>query len=107
MTPRTLVLRVAALHDIARHEARLRERHGPEVVRAWTEAPARLARAPRRPRRAVWHRAALGAQFGTAHRRHPDYRTFGYHRQATILAEFTDATLDVVRIRFAGEDWQE
>jgi hypothetical protein len=36
---------------------------------------------------------------------YPRYRTFGYRRQATILAEFTDDTMDVVRIRFAGEDW--
>jgi hypothetical protein len=26
--------------------------------------------------------------------------------RATILAEFTDDAMDVVRIRFAGEDWQ-
>jgi hypothetical protein len=52
------------------------------------------------------HRAALGAQFGMAHPQHPGYRTFGYRRQATILAEFTGETMDVVRVRFSGEDWQ-
>lgn len=50
--------------------------------------------------------AASGAQFGTAHPRHAGYRTFGYKRQATILAEFTEDALDVVRVSFAGQDWQ-
>lgn len=97
MEPRRLVLRVAALRDLARHEARLRDLRGPDFARNWTEALL------------AWleHRAALGAQFGTAHPAHPGYRTFGYRRQATILAEFTEETMDVVRIRFAGEDWRK
>lgn len=97
MKPRKLTLRVAALRDIARHEARLRNLRGPDFARNWTEALL------------VWleHRAALGAQFGTAHPMYPGYRTFGYRRQATILAEFREEAMDVVRIRFAGEDWQQ
>jgi hypothetical protein len=92
-----LLLRRAALQDIARHEARLRELRGADFARRWREALV------------DWldHRATLGAQFGTAHPRHPGYRTFGYRRQATILAEFSDGAMDVVRVRFAGEDWQE
>jgi hypothetical protein len=50
--------------------------------------------------------AASGAQYGTAHPRHARYRTFGYKRQATILAEFTDQAMDVVRIYFPGQDWR-
>lgn len=97
MKSRKLVLRVAALRDIARHEGRLREVRGPDFARAWTGTLIDW----------LEHRAALGAQFGTSHPRHPGYRTFGYRRQATILAEFTADAMDVVRVRFAGEDWQE
>jgi hypothetical protein len=78
MKPRSLILRTAALRDLARHEGYLREVRGATFVSEWTESLL------------VWleHRAALGAQFGTAHHRFPRYRTFGYRRQATILAEF-------------------
>ena len=96
MKSRRLVLRIAALRDLARHEDYLRELRGPRFAADWSTALL------------AWleHRAALGAQFGTSHDKHPRYRTFGYRRQATILAEFTDDTMDVVRIRFAGEDWR-
>ncbi|HVL21292.1 MAG TPA: hypothetical protein VM422_09985 [Amaricoccus sp.] len=96
ITPRKLVLRRGALADIVRREAYLAKVGSPAFAEAWTETL--LAWLERQ--------AALGAQVGTAHPRFPAYRTFGYRRQATILAEFTDTTLDVVRIRFAGEDWQ-
>jgi plasmid stabilization system protein ParE len=97
MKARKLILRAAALRDLARHEARLRELRGAAFASSWTESLL------------VWleHRAALGAQFGTAHPKHPRYRTFGYRRQASILAEFTEDAMDVVRVRFAGEDWSE
>lgn len=97
MKSRRLILRAAALRDIARHEKRLREARGMDFAQTWTGALLDW----------LEHRADLGAQFGTAHPRHPGYRTFGYRRQATILAEFTQTAIDVVRIRFAGEDWQE
>lgn len=97
MQARRLILRAAALRDIARQEARLRELRGAAFASDWTE------------NLLVWleHRAALGAQFGTAHPKYPRYRTFGYRRQASILAEFTEDAMDVVRVRFAGEDWLE
>jgi plasmid stabilization system protein ParE len=93
--PRRPILRVAALQDIARHEAYLAEVRGERFAADWTEALL------------AWleHRAALGARYGTSHPVHPEYRTFGYRRQATILAEFSDEAMDVVRVRFAGEDW--
>ena len=97
MKPRKLILRPSALRDLARHEAYLGEVRGPDFAQAWTEALLGW----------LEHRADLGSQFGTAHPRHPGYRTFGYRRQATILAEFTEDVMDVVRVRFAGEDWQE
>lgn len=97
MQPRKLILRRAALRDIARHEAYLRGLRGRDFARGWTEVLLGW----------LQHRAELGAQFGTAHPSHPGYRTFGYRRQATILAEFTEDAMDVVRVRFAGEDWQE
>jgi hypothetical protein len=94
MKPRQPVLRVAALRDIARHEARLRELRGSDFACNWTEALLDW----------LEHRATLGAQFGTSHPRQPRYRSFGYRRQATILAEFTE---DAMGVRFAGEDWQK
>ena len=97
MNSRKLILRDGALRDIAHHERHLGAVRGIAFAEAWSEALLDW----------LENRAALGAQFGTAHPRHPGYRTFGYLRQATILAEFTDGAMDVVRIRFAGEDWQE
>lgn len=96
MKPRRLILRQGALQDLLRHEAHLKAVRGTSFAAAWSEALLDW----------LEHRAALGAQFGTGHPTHPGYRTFGYRRQATILAEFTDDAMDVVRIRFAGEDWQ-
>lgn len=96
MTPRKLVLRRSALADIARREACLAKVRSPAFADGWTEIPARLAR-------------TTGGARGTDRdgaSEVPAYRTFGYRRQATILAEFTDTTLDVVRVRFAGEDRQ-
>jgi plasmid stabilization system protein ParE len=89
---RTLVLRRTALQDIARHERHLRKLRGSDFARAWAEALIDW----------LEQQAALGAQLGTSHPRRP----FGYRRQATILAEFTEDAMDVVRVRFAGEDWQ-
>lgn len=92
MKPRRLALR-----DLLRRESDLSAVRGRAFAEAWTEALL------------LWleNRAALGAQFGTAHPKPPGYRTFGYRRQATILVEFSAEAMDVVRIRFAGEDWQD
>ena len=49
--------------------------------------------------------AEAGAQLGAEHLTHRPFRTFGYRRQATILAEFAEDELRVVRIYFAGQDW--
>jgi plasmid stabilization system protein ParE len=92
-----LVLRDSALRDLLRHEDHLGAVRGAAFAEAWTEALLDW----------LERRARLGAQFGTAHARHPGYRTFGHRQQATILAEFSEEAMDVVRIRFAGEDWQE
>jgi hypothetical protein len=83
------------LRDLTRHETYLRDIRGQEFAARWTDSLL------------AWleHRADLGAQFGTSHPHNPRYRTFGYQKQATILAEFTDDALDVVRVHFAGEDW--
>lgn len=97
MKSRRLVLRESALRDLMRHESDLIAVRGTAFAEAWTEDIL------------LWleNRADLGAQFGTAHPKHPGYRTFGYRRQATILAEFSEEVMDVIRIRFPGEDWQE
>ena len=96
MRARRLVLRPGAIRDIQRHEAYLKRVRGADFARRWREGLI------------TWleRQAALGAQYGTAHPRHAGYRTFGYQRQATILAEFSEDAMDVVRVRFAGQDWQ-
>jgi plasmid stabilization system protein ParE len=95
--PRKLILRDGALRDLARHEHHLGAVRGTAFAEAWSESLIDW----------LEYRASLGAQFGTEHPMHPGYRTFGYRRQATILAEFTEDAMDVIRIRFTGEDWQE
>ncbi len=96
MRPRKLVLRPSALRDIARHEAHLKRVRGAGFARLWRDSLV------------AWleRQAALGAQYGTEHPRRAGYRTFGYRGQATILAEFTADAMDVVRVSFAGQDWQ-
>jgi plasmid stabilization system protein ParE len=96
MKSRRLVLRATAVRDLARHEAYLRQLRGAEFAAEWTESLIGW----------LERRAALGAQFGTSHPTIPAYRTFGYRRQATVLAEFAPGALTVVRIRFSGEDWR-
>ncbi len=51
--------------------------------------------------------ASGGAQIGTGHPTHPKLKTFGYQNQATSLAEFTDDELRVIRVYFAGQDWND
>jgi hypothetical protein len=51
-------------------------------------------------------RAESGAQLGTALEDDPQVRTFGYAKQATILARFEPETLRVLRVFFKGQDWR-
>jgi len=48
--------------------------------------------------------AESGAQLGTAVGMDPALRVFGYRRQASILAHFTESEIRVVRIYFRGQD---
>jgi hypothetical protein len=50
--------------------------------------------------------AASGAQDGTAAGDDTRVRTFGYAKQATILARFEPGSLRVLRIFFSGQDWR-
>ena len=95
MTPRRLVLSDEAIDDIARRAGVLAAARGQAFAIDWSNALlAWLAGL-----------AEAGAQFGTEHRVHSGFRTFGYRLQATILAEFAADELRVVRIYFAGQDW--
>jgi plasmid stabilization system protein ParE len=94
--PRALRVRRAALDDLLRHERVLARERGAAFAHAWTDALlAWLTRL-----------AAAGAQIGTAHAERPGMRTFGYRRQVTVLARFTDGELQVARLHFRGQDWQ-
>lgn len=95
MTPNRLVLTDKAQIDIARRARRLRRERGPAFALVWVDALFEW----------LEQIADGGARIGTAHPKHPDFRTFGYKRQATILAEFAGGELRVVRVYFAGQDW--
>jgi plasmid stabilization system protein ParE len=49
--------------------------------------------------------ARSGAQLGTALGDDPAVRSFGYAKQATIIARFTPGELRVLRVFFTGQDW--
>lgn len=49
--------------------------------------------------------AETGVQLGTEHPTQKQFRTFAYKRQATILADFQERELRIVRVYFAGQDW--
>jgi plasmid stabilization system protein ParE len=95
-TPRRLRLRRAALDDLLARERVLARERGAAFARAWSDAL--LAWLQRL--------AETGAQIGTAHAERPGMRTFGYRRQVTVLARFTDDELQVARLYFRGQDWQ-
>lgn len=95
MTPRRLTLTKAALADLAARDRTLCRARGEAFADAWAVSFLDWLRG----------RAESGAQIGTAHPRHPEFRTFGYRRQATVLVEFSPDELRVVRVYFAGQDW--
>lgn len=49
--------------------------------------------------------AAGGAQVGTAVGADQAVRSFGYKKQATIVARFEPGGLIVLRVYFKGQDW--
>jgi plasmid stabilization system protein ParE len=87
----------AAVADLSRRSRVLRQHRGTEFARAWVAGFF------------AWLRgcAGSGAQLGTEHPRHPGFRTFGYRRQATLLVEYGEGELRVIRIYFAGQDWTQ
>ena len=95
MTPNRLVLSRRAIPDIDRRARVVKAERGAAFALAWVAALfdwlSRLAES--------------GAQIGSVQSRHPGFRSFGYRRQATILAEFAGGELRVVRVYFAGQDW--
>lgn len=95
-TARRLRIRRVALDDLLARERVLARERGVAFARAWSdELLAWLERL-----------AETGAQLGTAHDERPGMRTFGYRRQVTVLARFTDEELQVARLYFRGQDWR-
>jgi hypothetical protein len=95
MTPRKLVLSEIAISDIARRGRMLRQHRDSAFARAWTASFLSWLRG----------RAESGAQLGSQHPHDQNFRTFGYKRQATLLVEYTQDEMRVVRVYFAGQDW--
>ena len=96
MTPRALVLMGPAIADIARHGRVLARARGAAFAEEWVAAFEAW----------LWRHAELGAVIGTEHPRRPGLRTFGYRRQATLLAQYAEGEVRVVRVYFAGQDWR-
>lgn len=95
MTPRRLGFAEAATRDLQRRARQLAsvcdESFGHQFaaeLKAWLE-----------------QLAAGGAQVGTAVGDDPAVRSFGYKKQATILARFEAGGLIVLRVNFRGQDW--
>lgn len=95
MTPRKLKLTERAITDINRRAGYLAQERGTEFARVWIDALI------------DWLEkiAAGGAQIGTEHPTEKAFRTFGYKRQATVLAEFQYGEIRIIRVYFAGQDW--
>lgn len=95
MNSRKLFLTERALEDIERRAIYLTAERGIEFAVLWSEALI------------DWLEkiAVEGAQLGTEHPSDKTFRTFGYKRQATILADFQEAELRIVRVYFSGHDW--
>lgn len=95
MKPRRLVLTDEAVEDIARRARVLALARGRAFALDWSDTLLDWLEGC----------AGAGAQLGTEHPVHSAFRTFGYRRQATVLAEFAEDELRVVRVYFAGQDW--
>jgi plasmid stabilization system protein ParE len=95
VTPRLLGLSAPAARDIARRARYLAAERGEAFcerfaveIKRWLEGL-----------------AAGGAQLGTALGDDPSVRSFGYLKQATIVARFEPGRLIVIRVYFKGQDW--
>ena len=95
MKPRKLLLTEPAVNDIERRAVYLSGERGVQFALLWSDSFI------------DWLEkiADSGAQYGTEHPFEKSFRTFGYKRQATILADFQEDELRVIRIYFAGQDW--
>lgn len=96
MTPRALTLSRAARLDIASRARVLSHARDPLFAAAWVR------------NFTAWLRrhAESGAVMGTEHPRRPGARTFGYKGQATLVIEYPEGEVRVVRVYFAGQDWR-
>lgn len=95
MTPRTLRLTERALEDVERRATYLSLERGTKFAELWIEALIGWLESI----------AETGVQLGTEHPTEATVRTFGYKRQATILAEFSTDELRIIRVYFPGQDW--
>ena len=96
MNPRFLRLSERALRDLDSRAAVLLRERGPEFAKQYCDLLL------------VWLEQAAfsGAQLGTQVGEQKHLRAFGYRRQATVLADFTEDQMRIVRIYFRGQDWQ-
>jgi len=93
MTPRRLLISDSARQDLRRRIRYLTEQRDADFAVGWAFGLMRWL-----------DRVALGgAQIGTEFPGAAGFRTFGYKRQATVLAEFRQAELIVLRVYFRGQ----
>jgi hypothetical protein len=95
MNPRKLNLLPDAVGDFERRLAYLLQQRGYRFARSWGDDLL------------TWLEqcATNGAVMGTAHPMKVGTRTFPYRNQATILAEYTESDLWIIRLYFPGQDW--
>ena len=95
MKPRRLLLTDRAVSDIEGRAVFLSQERGSKFAMLWAKSLV------------DWLEkiASAGAQLGTAHPHEGSFRTFGYKKQATILAEFKTSELRIIRVYFAVQDW--
>lgn len=96
MTPRILEVTANARRDLTRRKRYLAEVRGRtfaieriDSLVAWLE---RIANG--------------GEQLGTAVADVPSDRSFGYRKEATIVARFLPGRMIVLRVYFKGQDWR-
>ncbi|MDJ0824949.1 MAG: hypothetical protein QNJ16_05540 [Rhodobacter sp.] len=95
MEPKGLILFRAALADLGRRQDYLSGIRGQEFAETWKNDLLEW----------VLDLAETGAVYGTRHPKRGHLRTVNFRKTATLLVDFTETELRVVRIYFPGQGW--
>lgn len=95
MTRRALRFSPRAASDLKNRARILKQERGKAFAEAYAEAFIGWLSAI----------AESGAKLGSTVGDDASLRRFGYRRQATVLADFADTEMRIVRVYFRGQDW--